>query len=114
MIATQQDHYTCGSTIFLASYGNGQAAEKSSDDSRLPFLSGLELVHAHVLCRPLIGQQGCRKFEKQTARSNIRSWATAQLPQRHDFREKCFTWKLPETSGSKLGIRLVGRGILLH
>jgi hypothetical protein len=67
-----------------------------------------ELAHIQLLCtsRPeseflrripiLIGEEGCLPINEQAVNSDIRSWVTAQLSQRHEFREKRLSQDLLE------------------
>jgi hypothetical protein len=78
-------------------------------------LSRPELAHVHVLytSRPeaeflrripiLIGEECCLPLDEQAVNSDIRSWVSAQLSQRHDFREKSLSQGLLEEIRKKVG-----------
>ncbi|KAL4995400.1 purine and uridine phosphorylase [Aspergillus recurvatus] len=78
-------------------------------------VSSPELVHIQLLftgrpesefqrCMPpLIGEQNCLPLEKQAVNSDIRSWVTAQLSQRHDFTEKSLSQELREGICRRVG-----------
>jgi Cdc6-like AAA superfamily ATPase len=74
-----------------------------------------ELVHVQLLYTsrpesefqqripPLIENQNCLPFNKQTVNSDIRSWVAAQLAQRRDFTNKSLSYDLLERIRSKVG-----------
>ncbi|KAF3392461.1 putative ankyrin repeat protein [Penicillium rolfsii] len=78
-------------------------------------LSRPELAHVQVLytSRPeaeflrripiLIGEEGCLPLNKQAVNSDIRSWVSAQISQRHDFREKSLSQGLLEEIQKMVG-----------
>ncbi|KAJ5102656.1 Pfs NACHT and ankyrin domain protein [Penicillium argentinense] len=52
---------------------------------------------------PLIGKQNCLSLDKQAVDADIRSWVTAQLSQRRDFKEKLLSQDLLEAIRTKVG-----------
>ena len=74
-----------------------------------------ELGHVQLICtsRPeaeflrdiplLIGKGNCLALDKQAVNADIRSYVTAQLSQRHDFREKRLSQDLLELVQRKVG-----------
>lgn len=86
--------------------------ESTSRDDILKWIEDMistpELAHVQVLytSRPeaeflrripiLIGEEGCLPLNEQAVNSDIRSWVTAQLSQRREFREKRLSQDLLE------------------
>ncbi|KAL4970913.1 ankyrin repeat-containing domain protein [Aspergillus stella-maris] len=74
-----------------------------------------DLVHVQLLCtsRPeseflrhipsLVREQNCLPLDTQAVDSDIRSWVTAQLSQRHDFTEKSLSQDLVKEIQKKVG-----------
>lgn len=92
--------------------------ESTTSNEVLLWIEGIvsrpELIHVQLLCTsrpeseflqhipPLIEKQICLSFDKQTINTDIRSWVTAQLSQRHSFIEKRLSHGLLERIRSKV------------
>jgi hypothetical protein len=74
-----------------------------------------ELVHVQLLCTsrpeseflrhipPLLEEQNCLALNKEAVNSDIRTWVTAQLSQRVDFKEKSLSQDLVERIQKDVG-----------
>jgi hypothetical protein len=51
----------------------------------------------------MIGKTNCLRLDKQAVNSDIASWVTVQLSQRHDFTEKALSQYLLKRIQRKVG-----------